>query len=222
MLIKRFEKNVVGNDYIVGDIHGCYTKLYQKLSELQFNREKDRLFCTGDLVDRGEESIDCLDILAEPWFHSVRGNHDQMAVAWVLRDEDFFAMSPSLYTRNGGQWFMDLDKETQLIVASELDKLPIMIEVDTDLGMVGILHADCPMSSWDATKTEILNNNRNVILNCMWNRDKIYNNDKRVILGIDKIYHGHTVLQVDSKLGNRHYIDTGAVFPNGYFTILKL
>lgn len=222
MLVQHFNQNLIGTDYIVGDIHGCYTLLYQKLKEIGFNKVFDRLFCTGDLVDRGEESIKCLDILAEPWFYTVLGNHDQMAYDWVYLKDDIYAMSPSLYERNGGAWFMALEKETQTIIADKFAELPILIEIETASGLVGIVHADCPFNDWESLKQEVLAKNGRVILQCLWNRDRIKTKDKSVIKGVSKVYHGHTVLEIDGKLGNRHYIDTGAVFPGGYFTILKL
>ncbi|MGL9724118.1 metallophosphoesterase [Sodalis sp. (in: enterobacteria)] len=33
----------------------------------------------GDLIDRGPQSEACLPLLENPWFRSVRGNHEQMA-----------------------------------------------------------------------------------------------------------------------------------------------
>ena len=49
--------NLLGNDYIVGDIHGCYDELQSLLKFVNFNKNVDRLFCVGDLVHRGPKSI---------------------------------------------------------------------------------------------------------------------------------------------------------------------
>lgn len=62
--MQHFQENKVGTDYVVGDIHGCFTKLAEALDEVGFNFTKDRLFSTGDLVDRGPESEECLEWLA--------------------------------------------------------------------------------------------------------------------------------------------------------------
>ena len=72
-MIKRFSKNLVGRDFVVGDIHGAFTKLKQALEKIEFNTEVDRLFCVGDLVDRGGENEQATDWLFKPWFHTVRG-----------------------------------------------------------------------------------------------------------------------------------------------------
>ena len=79
-MIHHFTKNEQGRDFLVGDIHGMFSKLDEILHDLCFNITVDRLFSVGDMVDRGPESYDVLKWLAASWFHSVRGNHEQMAI----------------------------------------------------------------------------------------------------------------------------------------------
>lgn len=55
-LVRRFDRNPLGRDLIVGDAHGCLTKPRASLDAVGFNLERDRLFSVGDLVDRGPES----------------------------------------------------------------------------------------------------------------------------------------------------------------------
>ena len=54
--LQRFERNRIGRDFAVGDIHGCFTALQIALDAIGFSPETDRLFCAGDLVDRGPGS----------------------------------------------------------------------------------------------------------------------------------------------------------------------
>lgn len=79
--------NTQGRDFIVGDLHGCRSMLDTLLEHVGFDGVKDRLFSVGDLVDRGPRSIECLDLLQEPWFYPVLGNHDAMLMAWILKDD---------------------------------------------------------------------------------------------------------------------------------------
>lgn len=65
-LVARFDRNPLGRDLIVGDVHGCFTKLKASLDAVGFNLERDRLFSVGDLVDRGPESDRALEWLAQP------------------------------------------------------------------------------------------------------------------------------------------------------------
>lgn len=59
-LVRRFDRKPLGRDLIVGDAHGCFTKLQASLDAVGFNLERDRLFSVGDLVDRGPESAHTL------------------------------------------------------------------------------------------------------------------------------------------------------------------
>jgi hypothetical protein len=74
----RLARNARGRDLIVGDIHGHFTKLAAALEAIGFDDSIDRLISVGDLVDRGPESLLALGWLAKPWFHAVRGNHEDM------------------------------------------------------------------------------------------------------------------------------------------------
>lgn len=76
MKISRFPANTKGRDLVVGDIHGHLDDLGELLKQAAFKPKVDRVFCTGDLVDRGPDSMKCLGLLRQPWFHSVAGNHE--------------------------------------------------------------------------------------------------------------------------------------------------
>ena len=77
-LLKEFEINTKGKDYFVGDIHGTFDRLKEALKAISFDKSKDRLFCTGDLVDRGHSHRGILDFINQDWFHACLGNHDDM------------------------------------------------------------------------------------------------------------------------------------------------
>jgi serine/threonine protein phosphatase 1 len=223
MNIKRVPVNESGRDFICGDIHGCYSLLYSELDKLNFDESKDRLFCTGDLVDRGPESLDVLDIIDKSWFHSVLGNHDLFACEFYANkiNQNIRLDYESTYKLNGGDWFISLDTETQRIIANKFSKLPIAIELESKGELIGIVHADCPFNDWNIFKFELQEPNRALILECIWNRNRVKNKDQTYIDNIDRVYHGHTVLENVEVHGNRHYIDTGAVFYNK-LTIIEL
>ncbi|WP_350339245.1 metallophosphoesterase [Zhongshania sp. BJYM1] len=62
------EPNLNGKDFFVGDLHGYYKDLIVKLDHIGFDRCCDRLFCVGDLGDRGPQSLECLRLIHDPWF----------------------------------------------------------------------------------------------------------------------------------------------------------
>jgi serine/threonine protein phosphatase 1 len=53
------------------------------------------------LVDRGPRSEEAIDWIAQPWFHAVRGNHEQMAISVAAGQHDH-----DHYQRNGGGSFL--------------------------------------------------------------------------------------------------------------------
>ncbi len=70
--------------YIVGDIQGCLDSLKALIEEMRFGAS-DRLWCVGDLVNRGHKSLDTLRFLRDlgERFAGVLGNHDLHFLAMV-------------------------------------------------------------------------------------------------------------------------------------------
>lgn len=97
--LKTFKLNKKGRDFIVGDIHGKFTFLMQLLDFVKFDFVSDRLFSTGDLIDRGSENEECLRLLHNPWFNASLGNHELFAILAFHRQLDF-----DLWANNGGMW----------------------------------------------------------------------------------------------------------------------
>lgn len=66
--------------YAIGDIQGCFTQLQQLLTKIQFNPDNDKLWFTGDLVNRGHESLHTLRFIKKMAENhqalTILGNHD--------------------------------------------------------------------------------------------------------------------------------------------------
>lgn len=142
--IQHFTKNTKGHDYVVGDIHGMFKRLNQYLENIGFDFKHDRLFSVGDLCDRGAGSPDIIEWLKHPWFFPVMGNHEQFLLdyfAGKYSDRDLIGM--------GGEWWFSLDEKSQQSIIKSYHNLPIAIDVETDTGLVGIIHAHCPHADWN-------------------------------------------------------------------------
>lgn len=212
MNVQSFKKNDLGRDFIVGDIHGCFDALREAMDSHGFDETKDRLFSVGDLVDRGLQCEEAIDWITKPWFHAVRGNHEQMAIGVADGKHD-----KGNYELNGGGWFLALPEDRQNLIAGAFDTLPYAIEVDIDGGKVGIVHAEVDGQDWDlftlGLKIAQSNNKRRGLAEvALWSRTRIMYSDESEIHGVKAVFVGHTPVSQVTRLGNVIYVDTGAVF----------
>lgn len=208
MRIDHYSRNTVGRDLIVGDIHGYFTKLQAALDAIGFEPEKDRLFSVGDLVDRGPESDQATDWLAKPWFHAVAGNHEDFAIRWPDG-----GMSAGHYVANGGGWNVANPPEEFCRIAETFKTLPLAIELETERGLVGIVHADCPYSDWQTFRQVIAAGGKeaeHAAVMAQWSRNRPDKMMDGEVAGIRAVVVGHTPMQRMTSLGNVLFIDTGA------------
>jgi serine/threonine protein phosphatase 1 len=215
-LIKHFAKNTNGKDYVVGDIHGMFKKLYVLLDNIGFDFKNDRLFSVGDLCDRGPDSPDVLHWLQCPWFFPVMGNHEEVILLYEANRLDDSALRSI-----GASWWLAVDKKTKQDIVHAYQHLPIAIEVETNSGLVGIIHAHCPHIDWNKLKDLFSGVNKGKMINkALWSMESPLQND--IIQNVKAVVVGHMTQPNYTINGNVHLIDTGACYPQGHFTILEL
>lgn len=222
--VKYFEHNTVGRDFFSTDIHGCFDEFMKLLYHVEFDAQKDRLFSGADLVDRGLDSVKCLDLIYEDWFHPVLANHEDMMFGALLDNNDNMLDN---WMYNGGQWFASLMKYEQQHVIDTCkvarEKMPLVIVIGKDTDKrINIVHAelyknkdenlatDFDIDTWnfDEYQEDSMIWGRSIAENKpMFINNSKYNND-----GLSVTYCGHTPQQTPIQLMNHRFCDTGAVF----------
>lgn len=76
--------------YVAGDLQGCLDPLLKLLERVKFDDKSDKLWLTGDLVNRGPQSLETLEFVYKHKYciKTVLGNHDLhlLAIAEDIRD----------------------------------------------------------------------------------------------------------------------------------------
>jgi len=221
-LIEIYDASHVSRLFVVGDLHGCYQEFIDKLIEIDFKFDEDLVISIGDLVDRGKNSLKCLELVNQHWFKTIRGNHEQMCLEALIAPE-----MKKLHYKYGGEWLYDLpDKKYKEVIATCL-KLPIVLEVNFKGKKIGFIHADINFNNWDEFKNNLLKNDyytnydTSTLKNALWDANRIFDKKAQIVTGIDEIYLGHTVVETTVQIKNCFYIDTGIVFGR-YLTIKEI
>lgn len=247
--VRRYSRNTLGRDLVVGDVHGCFSLLDSTLATHGYDPARDRLFSVGDLINRGPESASVLDAVRQHRIKAVLGNHEDMIVRWYFGG----GRSSERLLANGAGWFMDLADGNGRArpIARFMASLPYAIEIETALGLVGLLHADAPRAEWGGLTAALEHEDahgttrrKTLWQRTRWSDDANHESDAvplamdalfglpvkreiepanphRSVHGVTAVIVGHTPIRALAVRGNVVNIDTGAVY-GGALTVLDL
>ena len=227
--------NLKGNDFVVGDLHGCYDELQALLSFVQFDPQYDRVIATGDLIHRGLHSEKCLELLDEKWFYSVLGNHDDIESQKYFKEEDevlnYFDYRKQIEQLPYVYRVLHPQYKAYYVLHAELDySLLFQRDYRTPERLISLL-----MDDHSHGLHELFDKDFYVppvsIESLLWGRDLLctfmqnYAPDEqisaemvrqnRLIGNAIKIFCGHSYVSRPIHIGQQIYCDTGACF--GYF-----
>jgi bis(5'-nucleosyl)-tetraphosphatase (symmetrical) len=99
------------HQYVIGDLQGCYAAYLQLLKTLDFDPAQDKLWFAGDLVARGEDSLNTL--------RHVKALCEQGAAATVLGNHDLNLIA----VWRGVAKLKSKDKTAPIFAADDCDEL---------------------------------------------------------------------------------------------------
>lgn len=193
--ILRLPVNHSGRDFVVGDIHFKTIDLHRGLHALEFDKTKDRVIAVGDVLDRGPGVLDGLKLLGEPWFYCVQGNHERMLI-------DAYRDNPTArYVAHGAGWWPTIADESKGLIIDKLSSLPLAIEIESNNGIVGVVHADVPAGvTWPAFLAELDNQAFEDV--ALWGRERIKKHYRDGVPDAWRVCTGHTWVPRPLRLGN--------------------
>ena len=116
----------------VGDIHGMYDKLTSLMEKIQFSPADDLLIFLGDYIDRGPQSLECLDYVMNLYKQypervvPLLGNHEAMCINYYEYEarkrslmDNFGKQMVLVWLDNGGK---DTYKQFKTLKRPELQK----------------------------------------------------------------------------------------------------
>lgn len=110
--------------FAIGDIQGCYHSLMQLLAEINFQPARDQLWLVGDIINRGNGS---LEVLRWAYAHRdkirlVLGNHElhAIAVAHGVRPPHRFDTLADIFSApDGGELFHWLRQQPLMVLEDD-------------------------------------------------------------------------------------------------------
>lgn len=196
---------------VIGDVHGCYYTLKELVDKIKNKYPNIKIFCVGDLVDRGNNSFEVIEFVVAEKIQCVIGNHDFM---FYSNMRDPYSLMAKSWNYNGAETTLasykdklnQMDKHLDLIINS-----PLFFNLEdcfiSHAGISKSLKDKLPENflSDDAALKEILSNdlfNQNSII---WARGDLLNIGRLQVIG-----HTHRKEVFFDKVSNAIYIDTTA------------
>lgn len=207
--------------YICSDIHGMFKRFKKMLSEINFS-ENDTLYIIGDVIDRGEQSIELLQyIINNKNIHLILGNHEYGMIDYYRGKWHSESWSNHEWFTYGGKLtrsqFNKLNKIEKKIILDYLENLPDHIII----GNYILVHGGFNYNKNIISLEYALNNSTTE--EKIWNRD-FFKND--ISIENYTVICGHTpTLDFGSDKiifkNNKILIDCGCVY-DGKLACLRL
>jgi len=196
---------------VIGDVHGCYNTLKQLVDKIKNKYSDIKIFCVGDLVDRGNYSFEVIEFVIAEKINFTLGNHDYMFYSNMR--EPFSLMAKS-WSYNGAETTLTSYKDKLNQMDRHLDLIniaPLFYNLDdcfiSHAGISKSIKDKLPINflTNDAKLKAILSNDLFDQNSIIWARGDLLNISKLQVVG-----HTHRKEVFFDKDANAIYIDTTA------------
>lgn len=189
--------------FVIGDIHGAHKALVQCLERAEFDYERDRLICLGDVCDGWPETKQAIDeLLKLKNLIYILGNHDYWTREWMK-----YGTADEIWLSQGGRATVESYNNTPDHIHQKfLERaLPYFILDDALFVHAGInpiqpiANQDMDIFLWD----------RNLARLALYYRDQ---NIESSLTDFTEVYLGHTPISSGKPVqgGGVWLMDTGA------------
>ena len=190
--------------FAIGDIHGC-SKTFKKLMDKISIQKKDKIYCIGDYIDRGNDSKGVVDFILKLrskgyQIRTLRGNHEEMM---MISDQDEIKFKH--WFKNGGEatlksFGISSYKDLKPVYKNFFNRTKFIIQTSKFIFVHAGLNTQMPNPFEDKYAM-------------LWIRDFTIDKHK---LGNKILIHGHTPQPLDfilnQQVNNVINIDAGCVF----------
>lgn len=227
--------------FVCGDIHGNLNLLKKGLEKLGYDSRKDVVLTMGDVIDRGEESLETALFFIEPEKTdnglpsalSSKGNHEDFGIdAHVHKNKDWI----DSWHYHGGAWTKSHNEDFLTDLFKKIDEtFPMYFDIDFygkhiiashaavvgyDYEKITSVKDEFLVKNWLLKKAESL-----PVEDFLAEHEDDLDEDEFLleslpVSGVDLAIHGHSHVDNPYLYKNRLYLDTGSL--NNYLTIMTL
>jgi len=145
-----------------------------------------------------------VQLLEQPWFYAVRGNHEEMLFAEPGSE------LAKIHHGAGGEWFFDCDSVEKNHLQVLIDgHCPIAFTIASEFGDIGVSHASAPQN-WRLIQGASESDTR-LLQDCIWSTKQFQQVKQGQLSQVENIkvtIHGHVNCQQVTTNMNQLWIDT--------------
>jgi len=181
----------VSRTFFIGDVHGCIDELVELVEKFS-PKASDKLYQTGDLINKGPNSVAVMEFVLKHNIKCVMGNHE--AKLLKILEKPKIELTPKELK------FLEKVKKPEWI-ANIVSKFPLWINTDREL----LLHAGLEPGEKSLQEMNI----SNILTIRFWNEKPWY---EQVVFNGKTIIFGHWAMNGIVDFPHAKGLDSGCVY----------